>query len=340
MNLHVGMDTFGGINNPINAAAMKESELLNVKFSFGNEDDEHIYDDPNLLLDANGSPVVPVGYSAPKGTPEAQAKVDMGAGSKKQPPSNAAMCGSGCGREQGNKAPTEPRYAPLYSQFQQSSSSGPYMAASPPHSTFLPPGYASPKSSQIYHECMPPAEEEECPNYDDCVPKPRERPQQHNYKNIAVLEPKEKPELDSAPQTADSAPLTPQRYNKLVHNTGAGIGLPPGYASPKFLGVLASQDEPEKVDLAGGEATVSSFKPQAQPQEVKTSSGETGSGEGKYFRLKRESMQKESAYQELSEATVGVAPGGGDGGAPSHEQEDDQYMVMGSVTVKIPKPLQ
>ncbi len=313
MNLHVGMDA---ISNPINTSA-KESELKDVKFGFS--DDEHIYDDPNLLLGANGRPELPEPYNTLSRTADGQAKLDLSsaaAGSAGKQPQLPAALGSrarrGCNDD---NTYSEPRYTALNQQFQESSLSSTYTPASPPHSTFLPPGYASPRSQTFHESCVPQPTETAPPDYDDCIVKV-------------------KPSSGQAPPRSED-------YHRLIHQAPPPkTSLPPGYASPKSLGFLASQSEPGNLTLAEEEAaTPSSFKPQVKSEETKAESGEAKSG-GAYFPLRKKSMHREGDYQEVSGVSAGGKASSTDGSSQpeaTRPEDEDQYVVMNSLIASVPE---
>ena len=314
----MGIDTIGGIDNPINAS-VKESELYNVKFGFN--EDEHIYDDPNHILDANGHTGTPLPYcTLVRSTEGSQAKINL---------ASATACAGkqrngGCNEEHYS----EPRYTALSQQVQESSLSAP---APPP----LPPGYASPKS-QIYNECLP-----ELPEYDDCVPRPKDqappKSEDCNKPDYGNCLPKLKEQPDYSNcllEPREQAPPNSEDYHRLLHQAPVKPNLPPGYASPRSL---ASQAELKEVKSTEEEVTVSSsFKPQDEPGQVKADSGEPKA----YIPLRKKSMNQGGAYQDM---TTGDIPSSNDGGSQPAEpqlQEEDQYVVMNTPTATVPEPLQ
>ena len=308
MNLHVGIDTLGGISNPIDSTE-KESKFCDVKFGY--DDDEHIYDDPNIILDgkASGRPELPQPYCKANG------------GQEKPQLSSAASCSGD--KRKGRDLPLEPRYAFLDYNKQEKQEQKPTLSSvPPPHSTFLPPGYAAPKSlphntptleedtSSNYDDCLPSSPTQGIPSYDDCVPKPSAS----NYYNY-------KPESQSQPQDPPSS----EGCDKSTNQSPTQAELPPGYASPRALGFLASEAEPEKKLFEEEEITSSSFKPQSEPEKVDLTGDQPV-----YFPLRSKSIVEEGAYQDVSAVMSGGVSGSGEGKgeAASTLQEDDQYVVM------------
>lgn len=262
------MDTFGKFDNPVNSC-MKESEPCSVKFGFN--DNEHIYDDPNLLFDAKGNLESPEPYLAAHTGIKDQAKL--------QPPSAAAVPSKDI-----SDPSSEPRYMSINEQ--------PSVTAPPP-STFLPPGYSSPRSP-----CVPKLSEDAIPDYDDCLSKP------------TTTQPTSKPK---APWSQD--------YSKLLHQASMTAQLPPGYASPKSVGCLESQ-----MDMGEEETTTSSFKAQVETEKEDLVDAKDQSV---YFPLRIKSMQKEGAYQEVMN---GSKPSNVNGGQPAIIPSEDEYVAMNSPT--------
>ena len=177
-NLHVGANVF---DNPMNAS-IKESELSAIKFGF--DDDEHIYDDPNLLCNANSLPESPEPYNVACTSTKDQAELQ---------PSLAAAAPS-----KESDSISEPRYMSISEKTSLSS------VAASPNSTLIPQDYSTPMSPCVpQHPENPTPEHDDC--YDDCLSSP------------ATTQPSSKP-------TAAIVTGIPQSYSNPVYASPNSVG--------------------------------------------------------------------------------------------------------------------